>query len=720
MSPRVEAMLVLGAYAALTIVLTYPLVRRLAAHLPNDLGDPVLNAWILAWDASRIRAGFRGIWDAPAFFPYRHTLAYSENLIGVAIFTAPLQWIAGNPVLCYNAAFLGSFLLAGGGMYLLARELTGRRDAAFLAGLVFAFTPYRIAHLAHLQMLMSGWMPLSLWALHRYLASWQWRHLWIAGACFVLQSLSNGYFMYFAALPLTVVGIAGLWRSRPPLKRTLIHVGVVVVAMLAVLAPVASAYYAVRGTQGLRRSLYEIAFYSADLGDYFRAHHNIWLWRNLGTGWGEHELFPGVVGLALAGGLLLKRRVDAASSGDRTRNVLPIYVAIAAVAVVLTLGPEPKAWGHRLPFAGPYRWLLFVVPGLDGLRGVARLNTVVILSLAVFAAFGAVRLLDRLSARMRVVAIGVALLAAVVESWAGPIPTPFFDPPGDARDRDAYAFLRGSPPGGVFEMPSTLENAERDLRYQYMTLVHGHPVVNGHSGYWTPLITFLDSGHSPFNELDRIAPAIEMLRAVGVRYLVLHPDDFERHEVLDAVTAALVGDGARPPAGVVSVRRFPTAIVAMLAPYEASSDGNVAPVRRIPTSAIRARASHQPDRLPLMFDGNRDSRWLTGDRQTGGEWIELELDGWHDVASVRLQLGERSFGDYPRELEIDALEEKADRTVFKGSVLPRFGPAIVADGQYPWIEIPLPPNRVHGIRLRQLATTHRFFWSIHELQLYER
>ena len=216
MSPRVEAMLVLGAYAALTIVLTYPLVRRLAAHLPNDLGDPVLNAWILAWDASRIRAGFRGIWDAPAFFPYRHTLAYSENLIGVAIFTAPLQWIAGNPVLCYNAAFLGSFLLAGGGMYLLARELTDRRDAAFLAGLVFAFTPYRIAHLAHLQMLMSGWMPLSLWALHRYLASWQWRHLWIAGACLVLQSLSNGYFMYFACLLYTSPSPRDRQKSRMP------------------------------------------------------------------------------------------------------------------------------------------------------------------------------------------------------------------------------------------------------------------------------------------------------------------------------------------------------------------------------------------------------------------------------------------------------------------------------------------------------------------------
>ena len=53
-----------------------------------------------------------------------------------------------NSVIAYNAAFLASFVLAGAGMYLLARTLTGRRDAAAIAGLVYAFTPYRVAHIA--------------------------------------------------------------------------------------------------------------------------------------------------------------------------------------------------------------------------------------------------------------------------------------------------------------------------------------------------------------------------------------------------------------------------------------------------------------------------------------------------------------------------------------------------------------------------------------------
>lgn len=744
MSARLEALVVVVAFATLTMVSTYPLVLGLTSHLPNDLGDPVLNAWILAWDAARLRTGLSRVWDAPAFFPYPHALAYSENLFGIAVFTAPIQWMTGNAVLCYNIAFLGSFVLAAGAMYLLARTLAGRRDAAFLAAVIFAFTPYRIAHLAHLQMLMSGWMPLSLWALHRYFSTTRWRYLWAAAGCFLLQSVSNGYFMYFAALPIAIVGLAEIMRRRPPIACTTREVGVVLGALLAALAPIAWAYYTVRQSQGLKRSLTEITLYSADLSDYFRAHHNIWLWRHLGTGWGEHELFPGVVVLALVAALVIakgqegqegrdgqdgrERQVDASEDDadarkTRTVNVLikdrwtvALYATIAAVAIVLTLGPEPKAWGHRLPFPGPYKWLLAVIPGLDGLRGVARLNIVVVLSLCVVAAFGAMRLLDRLPVRRRPLAIAAATVVVLAESWIAPIPTPFFDPKGDARDRDAYEYLRESPAGGVFEMPNSLENAERELRYQYLTLVHQHPVMNGHSGYQTPLLTFAQSGHSPFNEYDRLAPAIEMLRGVGVRYLVLHPDEFENRDLLEAMLTTIAAERRQ----IVAERRFARTIVVALAPYDPGPPAVGDSLKRVASSAIHARASHQPGRVNLMFDGNRDSRWLTGDRQTGREWVELELDRPRDVAAVRLQLGERSFGDYPRELAIDVVDEGGTRTLFQGSVLARFARAMVAEGAYPFIDVPLPLNRARTIRLRQLAATHRFFWSIHELQLYER
>ena len=142
--------------------------------------------------------------------------------------------------------------------------------------------------------------------------------------------------------------------------------------------------------------------------------------------------------------------------------------------------------------------------------------------------------------------------------------------------------------------------------------------------------------------------------------------------------------------------------------------------RRVPPSAIQARASHSQDRLPLLFDGDRDTRWLSAARRTGAEWIELELEAPRRIAAVRMQTAERSFGDYPRELAIDVVEDAGTRTLFRGSVLPAFGRGFTTNHAYPAIEIALPDNHARRVRLRQLGTTGTLFWSIHELELMER
>ena len=67
----------------------------------------------------------------------RDTLTLSEHLLGIAIFTAPVQWMTGNAVLVYNLAHLASTVLAGFGTYVLTRSLWGRRDAAWLGALAY-------------------------------------------------------------------------------------------------------------------------------------------------------------------------------------------------------------------------------------------------------------------------------------------------------------------------------------------------------------------------------------------------------------------------------------------------------------------------------------------------------------------------------------------------------------------------------------------------------
>ena len=692
-------------FACLAVAATYPLVLNLPTHIAADAGDPVLTAWTLAWDADRIRHGLRGIWDAPSFFPYSHTLLYSDHVLGIALFTAPLQWLTRNPVLVYNVAFIASFVLAGAGMYLLAREVTGRRDAAIVAAVVFACQPFRASHFSHLQWLMTGWLPLSLWALHRYVATRAARHLIVCAVFFLLQALTASYFTYYALLPLVIVGGVELWRTRTPIGRFVMHAVPALLLIAAVMVPVARAYYEVRSQQGLKRSSDDIVKQSADVGDYFSAASRLRLWGGLGSGRGEHELFPGAAALALAAIALAVRR--------RSPAVL-LYGSVLAAAFLLSLGPEPSAFGHRLGVPGPYALLLKMVPGLDGLRAPARLAVVVQVALALLTAFGAARLLDRLSPRTRPAAVALVAAVIAVEGWAAPITAPVFHKDGPPEEREAYAYLDSLPSGAVMELPTSAENLDREIAYQYMTLVHGHRIVNGHSGYLSPLSMWLGGGHSPFRESERQSDAVAMLRGIGVKYVVVHRASYPDPSLADALLAIF----ERGPAQIVARRTFGDTTIAVLTPLELPAVPSG--LAEVPPPTMRASASAGNDRLPFLFDGDVDSRWLTGDHQSGGEWLELQLDRQRDVRVVRLQLGARSFGDYPRDLAIDAIEGGKTRTIFRGSVLPLFARGVIAGGEYPFIDIVLPENHAGALRLRQLGTTNLFFWSIHELRLLER
>ena len=299
-----------ASIAAVTVLVTHPLLWQAWRVLPGDVGDPVLNAFLVGWGASRMPFAFSGVWSAPFYFPLHDTLALSEHMLGVTVFVAPVVWLTGNPVFAQNLAFLGSYVLAGTGMYLLARTLWGRRDAAFLAALAFAFAPHRVMHMPHLQVLMSGWMPLSLWGLHRYFATGSRRSLALFAGAFATLALSNGYFLYFFSVPVafivacelarSVVVGAGAWRARVPWRRVA-ELAVAAAAILAAIAPAALAYVRVRQAFGFRRAVGEMEAFSAAWYDYARIPAGLWAWSGiLRPGVGERALFPGLTIAALA------------------------------------------------------------------------------------------------------------------------------------------------------------------------------------------------------------------------------------------------------------------------------------------------------------------------------------------------------------------------------------------------------------------------------------
>ena len=135
-----------------------------------DLGDPLFSIWRIAWISHQIVRNPLRLFDANMFYPEPLTLTYSDSLIVPGLMGAPLFWMGVHPVLVYNLLLLSAFVFSGVTMFLLVRALTGRVDAAMIAGAIFVLYPYRFEHYPHFALQMTMWMPLALWAMHRTMA----------------------------------------------------------------------------------------------------------------------------------------------------------------------------------------------------------------------------------------------------------------------------------------------------------------------------------------------------------------------------------------------------------------------------------------------------------------------------------------------------------------------------------------------------------------------
>ncbi len=238
------------AYLVLALVSTHPLWQRLGDSLPGDIGDPVLNTYIIAWDTHALVADPLNLFNANIFYPLPNTLAYSENLMGNALLALPIALLTGQPVLAYNFIFLLSFVLAGFAMYLFTLRCTRHRYAAFVAGVAFAFAPYRLASLAHIQLLTVQWLPFIALCLAPCLKSHRSRHTRFALLLVFLwlQITASLHGALFAALLVFADLIIRLFRRTGPSRFTL-HASrisrIALALFLIALLPIAWPYLAV-------------------------------------------------------------------------------------------------------------------------------------------------------------------------------------------------------------------------------------------------------------------------------------------------------------------------------------------------------------------------------------------------------------------------------------------------------------------------------------------
>jgi hypothetical protein len=348
-----------GFFLLFTIILLWPAAAHLNTAVP-DLGDPLLNTWILDWDLYSITNAPTHIYDANIFYPSKYPLAYSENLFGIAIVALPFYLLGFTPLAVYNIAVLLGFAFCGYGAFVLGRVLTRSVAAGLVAGILYSFINFRTDHLAHLQFVWGGWMPMMLAALLHYWRRPTIRNAILYGLCVLMNGLTNIHQFLFGTTALVLsVALIALLTTRFK-WRTLIGAAAATILAAALMVPVLLPYKEVSELYGMVRDRGTAMGGSAIWTDWLsadgrnRAYGTIADPANI-----RHEavLFPGLMMLFLtASALLIDRRklpvaLDAKPVPRWLLHLLDALIVAMAIGTYIGAATKNYQWrilGHTI------------------------------------------------------------------------------------------------------------------------------------------------------------------------------------------------------------------------------------------------------------------------------------------------------------------------------------------------------------------------------------
>jgi hypothetical protein len=460
---------VLAAFLVLTVAMTWPW----AAHVRDtsfDAGDSYLNAWTLAWDFHQTFRDPLHLFDANIFYPLKDTLAFSEHQWGIALVFFPAFAAGLAPLTVHGLAMLFGFAFSGYGAFRLARTLTGSPLAGWVAGVAFAFVPYRFHHLPHLQYVTAGWLALVAEAVVLFGRQRTWRRAAWLGAAFLMSGLSSIHWFVLGAVPAGSMAAIALAKTRSGERREWTRAAAALLAASVLLLPFLLPYARVSMKYGFRRGFEEVAGYSARLVHWITPDWNLKLWKGMGENppQGEFCLFPGFLLLALAAvgaALAFSRRDEAARTGL-------LWAAIGFVG----------SFGTKTPF---HAALFYAVPLFRAIRVPARWAMIADLGLAVLAGAAVAALAARVASTSRggraALGAGVCALLLFEDRVA-----PLYLHRGEAEP-DALSHALAALPmrGGVFQLPDGFD--ETNTRYVLRSADHWKPLVNAYSGFQSPL-----------------------------------------------------------------------------------------------------------------------------------------------------------------------------------------------------------------------------------------
>jgi len=716
-----------------SIVMTWPQILGMG----TALGDPYNNLQMayLIGEGSKIWTHPTDLLNARFFFPHARTMLNNMLVPGIYLIAGPAYLASGNPVFAFNFFTVLYFFLNGWCMYLLARRLLDAALPAVIAGFVFAFCPFRFSAPQLLGTMANFWACLALLALHGFVASGGKRLLpaIFSGFCFGMLFISDIFsglvFSLMVALFLAWHALRGRLRAE---GRTLVCLAAALVIVALMVTPLLMLYVSMmheRGHDDMVRGIEETQLLSCDARAYLAAPPS-----NALYGWisarfrliGAQYLFPGILGGALFFiGLFRRRNSCLAMRGEKGFLIL-----LGAAGMALSFGPYICVFEHRI-CPGPYLLFYYLVPGFKSLRGIGWMVILSIIPFALFCGEGASALMDRIGRSRTKALLYVALLTVLFIEYFNR------NAAGDYFTAQNY-HVRNNPPEvyewlkqrngnfGVLELPMPVDDGEfegagYENEYMRWSLFHGKRIVNGYASFRPP-------EYWPLTDLMAYFPApetIDVVRALGVRYVIVHAsfydyNEFERKVIGKGVGMQVVDRALQRTMDLSLVGRFGSSYVFAVSPSASPPGGEEhSRMKEIqPEREWRVTSSIHPETAPYIFDRNPATAWDTMPVPNGsnnGNFLEVDFS--RPIELSRITIVYRRFREYPRGLVVEVSMDGSHWERIE--VLDAYRDLVIRLLRHPEdkrFEVSFPTKRARYLRISQ--TLPSACWSVCEMHLY--
>jgi hypothetical protein len=521
---------------AYTAVYSWPVLTQPSRWVWGSYGDALGNIFELEWADQALRNHQPLTIDSQIAIPFGDQLGSLPHE-PLYYWTAVLLGLLLGPVTTLNLISLLAIPVSAWLMYRLSLRLTGSAAAAFVAGVAFGCSTFALVNSRGEPTLVQIWIfPMLALTLLMMLLKPTLPRAIAAGAAVAAACLVNFYYVLFVGLLATT--LVGTWLVVTLATQRRFPAKAFKAALLAAaigLAVPGVAYIRtasqVNSSAPFHRPATDLALLAPAPADFLLPpSYNPWLGsfrhqadtqRRDRTGvlidFSEMTIPLPILVLAPFGTLLLLRKET------ERRTELTALLAVALLGLWLTV-PATAVPRHRLSL----QWDIYLL--LPYFRAFHRAVIMVELAAAALAATALSWLLAR---RPKLLAplVSIATVLILVEN--------FIIPPDAVLEANAppeYSWLNAHPGDyAIAEYPLLPQGwgGGNEYTYQFNRRFHGHPLLNGH----TPG-TESESMREELRDPNRDGVA-SRLSALGVRYLIWHPDIVDR--------MALISESLRKP-----------------------------------------------------------------------------------------------------------------------------------------------------------------------------